>query len=427
MVSAATSPWEAFHIDRTRQARLQGATKSLTEHCRTECRQKHVTKCGTCYHKLLMMVRERYVTGYHAKDWFAGRSEFIAEIDNMLKSAVAGKTDLPSIESRIMAEKKIWQQFAFPPRDRKLGDQVEAERNKLKEKTDDELDDVAKQLVESSDKGRVYANIFFSEYPENIRKKYVDMLKQGKTMEEVCEAITEDEAKRTRVISDQDSERRKVEAELAKLQRAKAASAAQKQKKKDAATQKAQAHIPKLPLCIACSSPVKTERYFQCGMCFVYAMAGAIEEKVVYCSADCHNKALENHQQKTHACSAGSKCIHAVEPSRGSDPSQQPPLPPTSVEEPVICRECLKEHHIPTAFCGISCAKSSFQAHRDGVHIPKRKPEERSRDEGQLDKINFTTYTAKNIRDHVISFGQAEKEAKEKDPTLRTFRKTPRN
>lgn len=294
MPSATVSPWTAFHIEKLKQEKLENEITAVALSCQKGCEKSHVTRCPTCYRHILSLYRERYVTDYDSREWFAGRTEFIAEIANMLAAAEVGKSgiDLLSIEARINAEKRIWQQFAQYQRDPEFSVEIEKQRALLESKTDEELDEMACRLARTGteDQAKEYENIFFAQFSNEQKSKYIAMLAQGKTMDEVCDAIKENSARYKNQKVVYDKEKRELEAKLEQLRRAKNANEQQKRKKKEAVSQKEKAQSLNLPSCSACGTKSDLAGYFECTLCWVLAEAGAISRSTVYCGEKCSAK-----------------------------------------------------------------------------------------------------------------------------------------
>lgn len=109
-----------------------------------------------------------------------------------------------------------------------------------------------------------------------------------------------------------------------------------------------------------------------------------------------------------HSCNFGPQC------SRNQDADVEMD---EDALEPVICRECVGTHRIPSSFCSARCYQMNFQTHRDSVHLPERKKSHNEwNDENQLEfaEQDKSQYGAKKIEDHIILLSEAVAEYQEK-------------
>jgi hypothetical protein len=74
---------------------------------------------------------------------------------------------------------------------------------------------------------------------------------------------------------------------------------------------------------------------------------------------------------------------------------------------PVYCRDCVTNLGIRSAFCSPECYDSSFQKHREAIHLPEYGRQNRSTADDAKDleyaAEDRSRYRARRIEDHFIT------------------------
>ena len=284
--------WETFSFSAQRDETLRNEMRHIVETCRDSCKKTHVSLCRQCFGRVLDALGKRYATDCDEKDWLFRCGEFRAEMDMMLKCVASGKTDIKSVMQRIIAEKKAWYHKLTTSRidgasNSKVEASVESDLRCLKCKSNEEILVTARDLAETSDPFQVINSAFFGSCKPTTTVKYVQMLRDGKKMDEVVEQIFADAKLQPNGPSKSDE--KVLHDQLQELLRAKHANDLNSKRRKEAADQKAKATSIKVPPCNNCNGEVDPASHIHCSVCFIFFQAGAVPKEVVYCSIDCHD------------------------------------------------------------------------------------------------------------------------------------------
>ena len=284
--------WETFSLNARRNEALKNEVRHLAETCQDQCKKTCVGPCEQCFGRVLHALRKRYVTGCDEKDWFFKCGEFRADMDMMLESVASGKTDIRSVMRCIIAGKRIWYHKLATSRidgasNSDLEAFIESELRSLKCKSDEEILVAARHLSDASDSLQAVNSVFFGSCNPTATVKYVQMLRDGKYMDEVVEQILADA--HLQPDGPYKSDEKALHDQLQELLRAKDANDLNSKRRREAADQKAKATGIKVPPCDNCNGEVDPASHIHCSVCFIFFQAGAVPKDVVYCSMDCHD------------------------------------------------------------------------------------------------------------------------------------------
>ncbi|KAM7205621.1 hypothetical protein V8F33_000947 [Rhypophila sp. PSN 637] len=444
----------------SRDKKLAAEVSQIRQNCKTDHSEKTLVECPDCYAKVLEAFRIRYLESPD-DEWFKSRGgHMLQELDKMIAKAKEYQLSPADIDEQMKEEQAKWyveqaramvltlmvddlvdnlagrdavlEELYEPPYDLTTIQQKTAAlvfKNKYMRNVD--VASISDRLASASDRGsqlKVLKEAFFtpppgSDLPKAPYDEYYKQLKYKKlSMDQVMERVMED---RQSAIG-KHTQAEKLKGRLADLKRARAAHELEKKKKAKTLANSVKNSVPdelyNLPPCAAaCGQTPSTEEFPCCIVCDILVTNGVQEQRTVYCSSECREKAYDDHVEATHACSAGDNCIQLQEQDEDAITEDDSFPEGMSSSTAHFCSECLTSLKQPTLWCSAECAAHDFQQHRENVHLPERKKlkldvaadkDQLVYDEQTGDKESSylspkKTYHAKDIKSHLISFDEA--------------------
>ncbi|KAH8886867.1 hypothetical protein GQ53DRAFT_727476 [Thozetella sp. PMI_491] len=447
-------PWYLLGLCKAKRVALAKQAQQIRQDCAKNHEKRHIVECEECYPKLLSAIRDRYLCSQDT-EWFTGRRAFLKEIDTMFTEAMEYKFHPNKVEARIEDEKKKWMRESMKQLLNNIDDVLtkDALLDRLNDKdmsmedlitdldlamgrddptSEEWLEEILDHLSSAKsgpERNQVCIESFLVEakgqpVPAD-REKYVAMLNQGKTMDQVIEQAVVDQ----KAMESAQAKKKELEERLDFFRRAKTAHGAKKAKKAAAKqerenraknrekdrekergrgqdTERQHPTVPpeffKQPPCHACGGQVSLAQGLRCcAVCQLFA-GWSVQESTVFCSEKCfHNprKGKKAHA-RTHTCAAGAACVSLQD--EDVDMDRQISL--------VFCKECVDSLKLPTVFCSINCYAANFQRHRERVHLPARERGGTTRDdENELvyDDSAKTRYRPRDVRGGVKAWYEA--------------------
>ncbi|KAK3941915.1 hypothetical protein QBC46DRAFT_381259 [Diplogelasinospora grovesii] len=366
--------------------------------------KQNLAECPECFEKVLEAARLRYLKpadDKSKKEWFSSRRTFLRDLDSMFADAKDYQRDPRTIDSRIREEKSRW--YAETVRtsllrllvadSNKIGRPGrEAILEKLKDPKSAKLAEVAKDIsamlgasgnatatreatsgdseflrrlassLPAGDSGAatkrldLFKEAFFDGGRDDNRQgtaqksqqRYIEMLGQGQSMDQVVDRILEERQAATGVRE----QTVRLKKRLDELRRARAAHEVEKSKKaakrQKAASASASSstsgnastifvasqppfgqlqnqqqgssqppdELHTVPPCAVCGNTPSARDFICCPVCAILAGHKAVQpqqkqkqwQPTVYCSQECSDKGHTSHLE-THTCASGEECI----------------------------------------------------------------------------------------------------------------------
>ncbi|KAM7220079.1 hypothetical protein V8F06_004593 [Rhypophila decipiens] len=445
----------------SRNKKLAAEVAQIRQNCKTGHGKKTLVECPDCYAKVLEVFRARYLKSPD-DEWFKSRGgHMLQELDKMIAKAKEYQLSPADIDAQIKEEQAKWyvehardivvtlmvddiadreeraavlEELYEPPYDMTSLQQKTAAlvfKNKYTMRNVD-VASISDRLASAPDRDsqlKVLKEAFFtpspgSDLPKAPYDEYFKQLKYKKlSVDQVMGRIVDDRQSAIGKLTQAE----KLKARLADLKRARAAHELEKKKKAKTLANSVKNSVPdelyNLPPCAAaCGQTPSTEAFPCCTVCDILVTNGVQEQRTVYCSSECRDKAYDDHVEATHACSARDNCIQLQEEDEEAITDDDNIPEGMSSSTAHFCSECLTSLKQPTLWCSAECAAHDFQQHRENVHLPERKKLKLdvAADEDQLvydeqqtgDKESSylspkKTYHAKDIKSLLISFDEA--------------------
>lgn len=291
---------------------------------RLSCSQDHgketLVECEECYGRLIGGLRDRYMDS-SGNEWFTGRGEFLQELEALFSAAEKYEIDPRDIETRTQEEKRKWyRENVGNTANRLIVDDTTSrddildklhEQNLALEGLVSEVGNVMGRVAsppsdvgnllqrmiaakEPEDRLEVYKEAFFldgeGQTVQEGAQTYLDMLKNGTSMEQVVLRILEDRQASTGARLQKEKHVRRLD----ELRRGRTAHELQKTKKTKNRERFVESRVAKelydLPPCAVCSTTPDTGDFLSCCLCQVLTGLGVQDKPTVYCSNVCHAK-----------------------------------------------------------------------------------------------------------------------------------------
>ncbi|KAK4164169.1 hypothetical protein QBC43DRAFT_211149 [Cladorrhinum sp. PSN259] len=313
---------------------------------------KPLDECRRCYNQILDLFLDRY-SASKEKEWFTPLTQtYLSDLPQLIEDAKKHKVAPAAIDDAIYRARRAWyasklrvllpQVLSWDPETRqnaiaklesgfKAGEEAKvlSSVNEALAKLGDVgavpeqvLDELPARLVAAKNHNEqvlVLRQALFADDENEVPKgllKYIRMLQQGMTLDQVVNDIMDTHKKAWSNLRDIEAKK----AELNRLRRAKLLYETQKAQKAELRLQATiLATVPdsvySIPPCGVCGEEVSSEKFFSCVICSILGV-NEIEPlyKRVYCSLRCEQEGAVNHR-KRHRCAAGVNCIDNIPPS----------------------------------------------------------------------------------------------------------------
>lgn len=332
---ALAEPWTEVAALHTDQSRCTKDVAAIKQACAKDHDKAHALECAECWPKLVNRLRDLFLKP-SSPEWFAGRRDFVAELDALLVKAQSSHQSQPpnlkQIDQRIRKEKEDW----FREKATSLGlpsaMESSTEARDLQSKLADRELPIEQLVLElraafpsgrpdasnertfwqflsktdvapPSEKAEVYIQAVLQ--PEvdagNAAKaeKYIKLIRGGTPPGQVLETLLRD---RQSSRSEQD-ERNRLRKQLEELRRAKAAYQLAQTKRDKVRQDKARAaaavadataaaqQAQDLPPCATCAKTVDPEGFESCAVCQILSSHEVKGSRLVaWCSEQCRDR-----------------------------------------------------------------------------------------------------------------------------------------
>ncbi|KAM0247884.1 hypothetical protein ACHAQJ_009677 [Trichoderma viride] len=404
--AAAPEHWTELIAARRQRRLCSEHIEAYKPSCASECGQRHVSECVTCYVRVLERMRQRY-SGSQDREWFTYRKAFHQELEGLFADAKERKISVKQIEARIESEKEAWYRWILRKHPeflvscddpfvhdelRSMLDDPDRSRDEVvgmiwrgigkppdwTERVEAFVSKVAAAEGDSVALKKLYINEFFMNHetgePVEDSKPYLDEFSSNENMS--IEEIIGKMAKDAQESKNMRPQREFFQARLDDLRRARMADELNKKQQAKSQTQAAQELIAgdelyDLPPCSTCGKAVDTHDVFSCTVCQAITQMGGSQGLTVYCSEECYNTGHGKHVDEVHRCDGGDGCVQ----KRSNGKEEDVVMDDEAGLDVFVCKQCVNLGRL-TLFCSERCASENIARHRQTEHETKTEADE---------------------------------------------------
>ncbi|KAF5635615.1 uncharacterized protein FTJAE_6236 [Fusarium tjaetaba] len=337
--------WTELSAARVHRQQCADEVDAIKKACLSECEKASVVECEKCFPKVLDRMRARYCDA-EGREWFSERRAFLNELDVMFADVKDHKKiDLTSIEDSIASEKEAWYRWVLRmyPQFLSVGEGG-ADQDELRAMLDDpvkrweelteriwegvgkpanweaDVDSLTDQITaakndDAASLKQIYIDFFFKdsqtgEVVENAQQ-YLEAYAASDAMsiEQVIDRISQDH--KASLTTEPQREHHKNR--LDELRRAKMAFEQNRLQNKTRAqasqTPAVSQDLYNLPPCAVCAATVDSKDVLSCSVCQALAHMGGTREMTVWCSDECFERGVGDHNELEHDCESGDRCV----------------------------------------------------------------------------------------------------------------------